>query len=155
MTKCLFIFLFIPFIANAQFTKGDKFIGGSVNLTAQNNGGNGISKMSNFSVNPQVGFLLSGKFALGGSLSYLHTKSELFGLGLGNKNVYNSFGAGVFIRNYFPLGEKFVFAIHSGVDYGRGKMEYVSGGLTMKSEGNIFTVGVKPVFIFFPTNKWG
>lgn len=119
--KYLFLaILFFPFIATAQFYRNDKFIGGTFSISAQQGpeGPNNVNKSNSFSVQPQVGFMLNEKLAVGGTLRYSYNHYETQP-GYITENTFHGYGAGIFIRKFYPISDKFVFAINSNLNYSR------------------------------------
>jgi len=147
MTKIpLIVLVLLPFISHAQFTKGDKFIGGSLQYTSNRNT-NAESKSYAISVLPKVGFLLNEKWAIGAMLGYqnYHTKHA----GIVNSE---SFGAGFFTRRYFTISEKFIFSLEGGLSYWNRE---TWGSFYENPKYDVASATITPSFLFFPSSHWG
>ena len=118
----LLVFL-LPVLLMAQPFQGQKFVGGSLNFNAQSSDDN--SKSFSFSIDPDIGKMISNRFAIGVTLgvSYKQSKSELiFTLPTnGERIVSERFFSEVslklepFVSWYFPIHEKWRFNILAGV----------------------------------------
>ena len=149
--KYLFFFIFLsPLTILAQFNKGDMFIGGSVRLDAQKAGDN---KSSLFGLQPQAGFFLNSHLALGGALGYTHNHQENLFSGSTTTDNNNTYSAGFLVRNYYQLADKFFFALQG--NFGYYHSVFKSSSASFKNKSDYFNVGVSPMFIFFPSQRWG
>ncbi len=157
--KKIFLLLLVPICSWAQFGAGNKFIGGTMSLSNQNNSNSGYSRPNltqSFSFNPSFGFLVKENLAIGIRLGYSKSSNDYNGSSVQSDN----FGGGFFVRRYFSLSEKFVFAIDGGINYSKynlktpiaqpnGVIYYLS------SEYNSIGMTVTPTFIYFPSTHWG
>jgi len=88
----------------AQISKGAVWVGGSIgyNESKQEPFGSNASpvKSNTFTINPAIGTVVKDNLVVGINLLYGHTKSENDGT-LETKS--NTYGAGVFVRRYFPV----------------------------------------------------
>jgi hypothetical protein len=155
--------LFISAAANAQFTQGDKFLGGSFYFGTQrsNYDMEGYSNRSTgISLMPRIGFLLSENLAIGGQLSASDSKITALSNYTRTESRSSGLGAGFFAERYFVISDKFLFSIVGSVDFLRMSLrsEYTaSGGETHvnKYDGYDLQTTFRPTFIFFPSSKWG
>jgi hypothetical protein len=162
--KKLFLLLCLPVCSWAQFSQGNKFIGGSVNINNQNNSTSSpsISLSQNIGINPSIGFLIKDNLAIGVRLGYTKSYTEYilttpFSLKSINSDVLNG---GLFARRYFTISEKFLFAIDGSVNYGRGTITYETQNNSNIYGGNntkyySVTAQISPTFIYFPSQHWG
>jgi hypothetical protein len=146
----------------AQFTEGDKFIGGTFffnNHKYSNDPGAGESgiKSAMLEVRPAVGFFLNDKVAIGGMVSYASSYQEnITNSNMDYKNSARNYSLGLFVNRYFAISEKFYFMLGGNVSYGRGRQKtesQFSESRVAKYHG--INMSVKPTFIFFPSRKWG
>jgi hypothetical protein len=160
MKKILFLFLFTPAFANAQFSKGDAFLGGTAsgsyvhtfyrnldNRTHQENIGYGLG--------PSVGFLISSRFALGGTLKYQYFKYRYYEGTYKQYGRATSYSAAITGRYFFPVTAKFLFALSGDIYYirSKSKIEYTDG----ETHELAYEAGVEitPTFLYFPSPHWG
>lgn len=170
------VFLISCFISNAQFTKGDKFIGGSVSIGHQDGPSSSTttSTINSISLSPSLGFLVSEKFALGGQLGFSSFKNSYqYSVPyLDNQGNYsfrtvtfnqksNVYSAGFFALRYFTISERFIFALTGNLSYSRKNNSdpnyNTTTGVPLYIKNNSYSVGVSisPSLIFFPSNNWG
>lgn len=149
------VFLICPFVVNAQFNKGDKFLDVALLLNnVKNDGGYDYSTIRNIGVSPSIGFFISDNLALGSSFSYgssYHSNDD-------TRNTGKSVSGGLFIKRFFTLNEKFLFLLKGGISYGRGVGERVTVPNSIfdyKSDFYFFGANIIPSFVFFPSPKWG
>ncbi|MBL0743118.1 outer membrane beta-barrel protein [Chryseolinea lacunae] len=148
----LLVVVLIPAFAHAQFNKGDAFLGGTIS---------GSSDFSNnLSVSPFFGFFLNSKISLGGRVEYGSTRSEQNLTANDGSTSHlvtstKSFFVAVVGRKYYPLSDKFFFALQGELNYGRSNVMNENNGV--ESHDDVYSLGlnVKPVFAYFPSPKWG
>ncbi|MBS1487101.1 MAG: hypothetical protein JST43_05885 [Bacteroidetes bacterium] len=161
----LFIFL-IPFVCHAQFSKGEKFIGGSINASLSGTTFNPAptTNTSNyFYVAPSVGYFTDEKTAWGLALTYNNSyqKSQSGTSGSYNSSSGYTWGLNPFIKRYWSLSNSIYFALKGQVGFTRGNSKNVSfnafTSITSTSETPMYQLDafVSPSFIFFPTPQWG
>lgn len=158
-------FLFISLYANGQFVKGDKFLGGSFSFYAQNpdnpNGGP-TNKLRTFSLTPDMGFLISKNFAIGGQLGYTSIYQEISYFTSSKVELKSkSFSAGIFGQQYFNISDKFLFSLVGEFNFARGfETDYylnpqLGEVVESKTKNYELRTSIRPTFIFFPSPKWG
>jgi hypothetical protein len=126
------IFLFAS-ITKAQITKGSVYLGGSIGASTskqQNDTYPNEGKSSWLSINPAVGVTVKNNLIAGVDLNYLHGSSKNFS---SQDNKRNGYGAGLFLRKYFPLSNRFYVFGETGIGYFSQKYEY------LKTPGYPFT----------------
>jgi len=164
-----------PCFAFAQFSKGQVYVGGTLSTSLQSSTGNGtppssnLSKDNSLSISPTIGFFLSPRIALGGSVTYSSSYQEYDGLSFNQstgtlinafqKNKTNSIGINSFTRYYIPISNSFYFSLQGQINFTRGNSESKYGTDTQETiqETPYYSLGLnfKRVFIFFPSPKWG
>lgn len=162
----LFGFLLISIVANGQFSKGDKVLGGTFSFYSQNapssqNGGL-TNNVRTLSITPTIGFLVNENSAFGGKLGYASSYQEISNYSPAVLEFDSkSFSAGVFGIRYFKISDKFLFSLIGGFNFSRGfetdvTFDQVTGQLTENKTQNYgLTTSIRPNFIFFPSPKWG
>jgi hypothetical protein len=178
MKKIIVFFIaLIPSFAFAQFSKGQVFIGGTLSTSLQSsnvkdvqpNGGSNLSKNNSLSISPGVGFFLNPKIAIGGGINYNYSFQQYDYLYLDyNTGTYindyskystNGIGISAFTRYYMPLSNSIYFALQGQINFTRANRTNVNKTGTQETTQEIpsYSLGltIKPVFIFFPSPKWG
>ncbi|MBL0743117.1 outer membrane beta-barrel protein [Chryseolinea lacunae] len=162
MKYILLILFLLPVVAKAQFTKGDVYVGGTLNGSFNKNAAKEIAPYRTFTdsrsiwISPLAGFFLSDRFALGAKLGLGLSKSE-------NESTFNnstaksrSYAVGTVGRYFFPINEKFMFALTGIVNYSRTRDEYQAND----SEADVnkyylLSLNINPTFLYFPSRRWG
>jgi hypothetical protein len=165
MKKILLLIILISFsfLAKAQFTKGDKSLGGYVTFDGQNSSdqdGEPSNETRQVGIEPSFGYFISEKTAVGIFAGYnrYHSHSE---------NAYNgsvwetkdrTASMGLFAQQYFPLTENFLFTITGQIRFSRTWNEtvYEEGTYSDEDKLNSYSLGatVRPGFTFFPSQRW-
>jgi hypothetical protein len=160
-----FCVLIVTQTAYAQFKKGDRFLGGSFqiqHISTRNEEGEPslYKKEADLSISPLYGKFITDKLAMGVVLSY--------GLGIQNKyqenqypekDFYQWYQPGLFLRRYFPMGKTIGFILDGGINYQFIQWEdsdyYLNRQNISKSDMQFVVAAVSPVFVFFPTPLLG
>lgn len=121
-----FAFLLFTTAVNAQITKGDLFLGGTVgysqgNAKNTNDYFSGVpTKQRAFTITPAIGKVIRTNLVLGVQANIL-TQNQTYENYAANNQVTKfkneNYGGGVFLRKYVPLGKNFYF-------FGQGISEY-------------------------------
>ena len=172
-------FVLFPSFAFAQFSKGQVYVGGSLSTSLFNNdvpatanSYNSSNKNNTFTLSPMVGIFLNQKIAIGGGVGYTTTYTEwnytssyydannnLITVPAFQKNRTNGVILMSFTRYYVPISSSFYFAAHGQVNFTRSNQKNVqnTGTEEITQENPYYAIGVtlKPVFIFFPSPRWG
>jgi hypothetical protein len=152
-------FLLIPLLTNAQFIKGDKFVGGTFRLSSQtpiNSNGGTTYEVNTFYINPLIGFLVSEKFAIGGQIGYSYYNTK-YNKNQPSSSEYNSsgFSLGLIAKRYFDISDKFLFSINGVLDFNRGTEKSTTNTTEDKTQSYQLGATIQPSFTFFPSPKWG
>jgi hypothetical protein len=156
--KNTFTFLLIVFSLHAYAQQGKILIEGTAGFSKSNSSLDGtnnetIYKTASFS--PRIGVFTSDRLLVGGGLSYQFSRQESQYISGGQyTNTMNQYGINIFVREFFPLGEK-VFVTASGIlSLEKGKQE--AKGETSTSESDIFQYGVSvvPGLTYFLNDRW-
>ena len=156
--KYLILALFlVPLTANGQFTIGDKLVGGTFSLVIQgspeNQNNSHLSKGTYFKINPQMGFFLNEKIALGGSIGYSVSNQKFKHLhGATSYSDSYSISVGFFVRRYFQISDNFFILLDGNPYYQHNSYENPSNS---DLKGYSIGLSVKPVLSFFPSKNWG
>jgi hypothetical protein len=172
MKKIIALALFvIPCFAFAQFNKGQVFLGGvfsaSVQSSPSSNGS--TTKNNSVSITPNIGFFLNQKFSVGATIGYSTSFQEFdyvnFNSNTGTftsgfqKYKLNGIVVGSFVRYYTAISTSFYFALQGQAIFNRSTMQIITNdGLNESNQQTpSYSIGinVKPVFIYFPSTKWG
>jgi hypothetical protein len=110
-------------LAQAQINKGAILIGGNIGFsssTTEDFPATSETKNSGFNINPSIGYAIKTNTIVGVVLSYGQSKSENDEVaGPDNSSEMNSFGGGIFVRKYVPLGKGFNFFGQGTASYNR------------------------------------
>jgi hypothetical protein len=151
-------FILFSICVHAQFTKGDKFIGGQISMKHTNFHNGGLSTDRYINLLPSCGFLLNKNFALGMKLGYSNDTYKVVPYGqVLSKTITTSFSAGMFAKRFFTVHENFFFALTGDILFARvaGKSIDNIDKMTETDKSYTFDIGITPSFIFFPSSKWG
>lgn len=146
---------------HAQFQAGDIFLGGTVGFTRGSetespNIFRGETEITSFTatIAPRLGYLLSDRFAIGLSLDYGYARenwqaSSPQGSGE-SKFTLHAFGPELFLRRYWPIGERFggSLDLFARTVFANAKEESASSG---DEQLDIFGVsaGLRPGLYYF------
>ncbi len=124
-TSLVFVIVCFAVTANAQITKGSLLIGGSLSIGQQKETTNSIGNQNTtyWQFSPMVGLAFKENTIGGISLS-------VSGLTTSSSNTENnSYGGGIFLRKYKPLGKGFYVFGETNAFYGFNKyaVSYPSG----------------------------
>jgi len=158
----LLLFLALPLLTSAQFSKGNVFLGGSLSVAILNSDvatSNSKQTMNNFGISPTIGYFLNEKMALGAALSYSNSLNQFDSKVSPNttKIETNSFGINPYFRLYKPLSSSIYFALQGGLSFARSTSTVTAGPPQIVTETPSYSLGanLRPIFIFFPSPKWG
>jgi hypothetical protein len=150
----LFGFALLPLVTSAQFERGQLFVGGSLagSSVATNYTGYTKEVTTSLTLLPSIGFFLNSKVALGIGLGYTASWDSFNEpiSPLNNTSEHaSSFNINSFVRRYIPITNSFYIALQGQVSFMRTSPVY--------SQLESYSVGanVSPIFIFFPSRKWG
>ena len=108
----LLLFFAITFYSQAQVSKGTILLGGNVGFSSQkteNPPGStpDESKNTYISLSPSIGKAIKDNLVAGINLNYAYSKTTETTSGVKSDQKTNSYGLGVFLREYIPLGKGF------------------------------------------------
>jgi hypothetical protein len=173
MKKLIVLSIFLlPYLAFAQFSKGQVYLGGTASTSFQNSGPTpspGISKNNFISMSPVFGYFVNPKLVLGVSVGY---SSQFYETDYANynsntnsylkafqKSKYNWVFITPLARYYVPISNSFYFAAQGQINFTRGNSTTTvnDGTNETTNEAPYYSLGLtfKPVLIFFPDPKWG
>lgn len=144
------LFCCVAFL-NAQISKGSVLLGGSIGVSSNTSeSGNNKSTQKSFYVSPAIGVAVKTNLIAGGDLSYSYYKNSqpVF-----NETKYITYGAGVFVRKYFPVSGKFYLfgQARTGINIINSKSEDINGS-AQKDKGWGINLGIVPG-ISYAVNK--
>jgi hypothetical protein len=167
----LALFLSLPFLAMAQFSKGQVYLGGTLSLNSTTPSYPGLTvnlfnsvvpKSSSVSISPLFGWFVNEKFLVGAEVGYSNTYLEYdyvpasygFQKDKSYAIILSSFG-----RYYVPISSSFYFATQGGIYFSRANSTSINnnGVVETTTESPYYSVGItfKPMLVFFPSPKWG
>jgi hypothetical protein len=119
-TLLLCLVLIIAVISKAQINKGASALGGNIHFaTGSSKDDNGFKKNStDISVSPSFMKFYSQNHAFGVNLNFGYLKNTYFG------QKVNSYGAGVFLRQYKSLGKNFYVFAQEALNFDYSKTLY-------------------------------
>jgi hypothetical protein len=121
-------FLFVSFIANAQFMKDDKFIGGTFYATVQksSNGSNSEGNYSSCTLSPSGGFFLNDKYAIGGGIGYSVTRQKYeYDPDVNQEYRINAVEVHAFASRYFVIADRFFFRATGSLMIGNTELKRI------------------------------
>lgn len=166
MKKVFFGILFSLFCLSnaslAQVSSGQIFIGGDFSLSSTTFEGNTNQNSTSFSLLPNVGFMLSDRFAIGLGLGYRQIQiSTPAGANTINTITNGTFQVAPFLRYYVPTSsEQFGFFAQFRAELGFGSTRNESLNTTTNvrtsTSAGLTTadIFISPNFAFFPTPHW-
>lgn len=149
--------MFVCGLGYGQVEKGRVFLGGNVGFSRNSNSPavsiSHQNSQAQLSINPQIGYFVSDKWALEFGLNYqgnwIRTSNP--NVSLDEQRFYrNAFGLDAGARYYVPTShEKFVFFLSKGIGYRFGDAGY---DFNQKVRG--VNAYIAPNFNYFFTKKW-
>ncbi len=120
----------IILFASAQINKGSVLLGGGISLgkgksTYETAGVPNNSNGSQYGVSifPSVGLAIKPNTIVGINFNYGHSQNK--DDNTSNKQEYNNFSAGAFLRRYLPLGKNFYLFGETGLGFSQSKNTYL------------------------------
>ena len=108
------IFVLLTSVLHSQINKGSVLLGGNVGFSTNKAKDTSLENNS-VSITPVAGIAVKQNLVVGFSLSYAHNKDNLNTVNYETKS--ESYGAGIFIRKYVPLGKGFYLFGETGLNY--------------------------------------
>jgi len=175
----VFTIVLIPTFVFAQFSKGQVYLGGNLSAAlfnsdtpATSNISSSSNKNNTLNLLPLVGVFLNQKVAIGGGVgyttgytennytnSYYDANNNLITVPAFQKGWSNGIYISSFSRYYIPISSSVYFAAHGQINFTRANRKNVqnTGTQEITQEQPSYSIGLtlRPVFIFFPSTKWG
>jgi hypothetical protein len=130
-------------IANAQISKGSTFLGGSVSYnTGESENENNTqykSESTSFGIRPQFGKAIATNKILGLFVNYGGSKFEQSSGNVTTVDKTQTYGGGIFLRNYYTLSPRFYLFGEAGLGVTSSNRERTSNSI-LTSEDN--TTGI-------------
>lgn len=165
--KFITVIIFITLVTEsfAQFTKGDKVLGGSFSLRKygykepENTGGR-FANFTTFGLQANFGLLIRNNLEIGALLGHTWDyRYEGFSSGPNksqSRYYIRYFTMGFYMQRYFPITEKFLFALQGEAGYSIGKSFYKSDTWDLvENRENKLKLKLSPKLVFFPSANWG
>jgi hypothetical protein len=151
-----------PAFAFAQFDKGTIFLGGTLSTLVQHVDAKPVGFPSSsrsdvtFGISPSIGFFLNEKIAVGASVNYSKGTQNSDVSNISISTEQNSIGISPYVRYYTPISNSIYFAMHGSINFSRGNQTSSQNSFST-TDNSFYTLGasIRPIFIFFPSAKWG
>jgi len=147
-------------MAFSQQAKGDIYLGGSLNLSAESSSTEVGStntdgpKIFSFGIEPKVGYFISDKISVGLNLGFSSYNRKVENSGTTTKNTNLSYGGGIFARYYVLPTEKFGFFFEAGADLMAGSSKTDIGGVETDGPNTLnINAGFTPGIVFYVSNR--
>jgi hypothetical protein len=153
----------ISFVANAQISKGSVLLGGGLNVSNTKYENNNLpvadkTHDNNTSINPAIGIAIKDNLIVGIALNYGHSENTTNSSSTQIRKIkYNSYGAGVFLRKYLPLGKSFYLFGQGDLNYTDNKQSdnYIpSSGFSSTQKGWNVSLSFSPGISYALTKKF-
>jgi Outer membrane protein beta-barrel domain len=143
-------FICIVSIANAQINKGSVLLGGGINFNHNKDENNNV-KSNWIGLTPAFGKAIRQNTVAGIQLLYSHLKNNLTSF---PENEINSYGVGVFIRKYKPLGNGFYLFGEAGLLYTSSSYTYFYPTYKNKQEYKSIGINLYPGISYAVSKKF-
>ena len=153
-------FVVLPYFAWAQFTTGQLFLGGSLSASAATTTNNSYAykeTTNQFSAAPSIGYFLNPKISIGTGIGYSASYQKDVSGSSSQKNNDHYYYLSPFARYYLSITGSFFIALQGQVNLSRGtttQFSPLSGAVNTTPSYNLGAT-ISPIFIFFPSPKWG
>ena len=158
--------LLLPFSLLAQFSKGDKYLGGSLSINTSNymsmqssvdGSFDSKSGFTSLNIGPAVGYFVSKSVAIGIGASYNSDRQKHETTLTPDNNVYKhqQYKLAPGIRKYWTITDRFMFAASGNLFYSRHVNKYlVNDDIRSVSKSYDLGLALAPTFVFFPSHRW-
>lgn len=168
----LAIFLLGSLTVQAQLSKGNRQIGGNINLSVTSKDDAlfhlyavtypAEKKATTIHVSPSMGFFISDNMVFGGNVSFLSSTEkntvDYADFDLVHEESNNIIAIGPYFRAYKPLGESAALFLQANVTVGFGKshseLEYDFTNIETDGKLTLIDIGLRPGFTFFLSKNW-
>jgi hypothetical protein len=161
---CILVFAPIAALAQVPLSKGTIFVGGTLSTSFQNTNSQTPTVTNSISVQPNAGYFLSSKLAVGFGIGYdgnWSTYSPSYSGGIAQKTTSNLLSFVPAVRYYIPISPSVFFVPKGQISVGFGNstgstFDQLTGVLS-ETQASVLnaSVGVTPTFIFFLSSNWG
>jgi len=115
----LTVFTIATSTLHAQINKGSTALGGNISFYSSTTEDNSVKyKSTTFFISPSLTSFYKENRAMGFQLEYAHSHSD-------SNSTSNSYGAGVFLRQYKTLAKGFYIFAHEQLSYSYSKANYL------------------------------
>ena len=131
-------------ISFSQVNKGSVLLGGGISLYSQNSeSGTFENKSRGFAVYPSIGLVTKENIVVGFRGNYGYSKSD-YNSTPPQEQKDNSYGVGIFLRKYKPLGKSFFIFGEGGAGYNHRKNTQTSIPSKAILKENSFSINLYP-----------
>jgi len=153
----LFIFAFAFSGSFAQPVSGKLILGGNFSFSFEHYGEDNQSKSNSFEINPNIGFFITEKTAIGVRAGYSMTKDEYANSFYDSEKV-SAFGLSPYFRYYIKPNKGGIFLQSSlQLYFGKEKTsyydEYEMQDVVEESNFTLMNIGVSPGVYYYITEK--
>jgi hypothetical protein len=137
--------LLIASTSHAQINKGATVLGGNINFSTQTSKTENDSKrtLTSFAISPSLMIIYNNNRAFGFNINYEYSKYSYF------DKPANGYGAGVFLRQYKPLGKGFYVFAQEALNFNyRKSLGIVDSAILYNSKGYEAILAVNPGLAF-------
>lgn len=153
-TIILLVISCLPLATAAQFTRGNRYISGSVSFDMSRNsdGIESYTRYSSISIGPSIGFLVRDNVAIGSSFSINHrnykdnSASSYF-------STSRSIDLGFFVQRFFVINDHFLIYGSTGPAYFRTVNKATASNYDSKSKRAGFRAGLSVGLVFRPSDR--
>lgn len=158
--QLLLLSFVVATMAFAQQTKGDIYLGGSVNFGAGSSSTkvgstkNEGPKTFDFGIQPKVGYFISDKFSVGIDLGFSSENTKIDNSGTTTKYSNTAYGGGVFARYYVMPAEKFGFFFEANAGVMAGSSNTKVGSVKTDGPNTLaINAGITPGIVIYVSNR--
>jgi hypothetical protein len=139
--------LTLAYTASSQITTGSTYIGGTISFNNNKEEANNVELKSNsFLISPSIGKAIRENLIFGVDLNYLRTEQEFL---TAPKLETKGYGAGVFLRKYFPIVNRFFVFGHSNLGFVITDIDQGTGNTRIEGDGFGVNLGLSPGISYY------
>jgi hypothetical protein len=135
------VFAFLTITLQAQINKGSVLLGGNIGFSTNKAKDTSLKNNSTY-LSPVVGIAVKENLIVGINFSYGHSKNNLNAPA--SEAEYKSYGAGVFVRKYVPLGKGFYLFGETSLNYQDYSDTYTNPYQKVELKGQNMSINLYP-----------
>lgn len=156
MKKLLILLAFVPLVSFGQFSKGTKYVGGSMSYNSLKVGtGDGSAPASSYlAFQGQLGIFINESIAIGPIANFFSSSNHNLNpvTNLYENMKITGIAGGLFARKFFSISESFFFSLE-----GKGLVGTINRDLNsslFEESSTRLHISLLPAFTFMPNQKW-